>query len=381
VWYETPMPKGCLHVAGLASLLVQAACGARFGSATDANGRDAPPTSTPAPTGSPAASSNPSGAFAYYFIDTRVASGAIKAVPAGGGSPTLLFQGNANRGSLAGLAFDSQGVYFALEHRTTVDSGGTSVRSSSLHTMPPGGGAVTVLATGLDFVERLARSGAYLYFVVQSVQSPPDSGPGTGNPSASIERIPLAGGAVEVLATVPKVVHGIVEDSSFVYWTQSNPLGVSGPVIGEVMRMPLAGGPPEILAQGQHLPFAIALDSSRLYWMDQGGDGSNPACSATDGTVMTLDAATGLPVALASGLVEVDSISARGGDVYWSILGGPCMMALGSVFQRNGATGSIRTRATPLIPGNVYVDATTLYFTSVTGDPNNPVTAVTALPR
>jgi hypothetical protein len=96
---------------------------------------------------------------------------------------------------------------------------------------------------------------------------------------------------------------------------------------------------------------------------------------------MTLDGATGLPVALASGLVDVDSISARAGDVYWSMLGGPCMMTLGSVFQRDAATGSIRTRATALMPGQVYVDGTTLYFTSVTGDPNHPVTSVTALPR
>jgi hypothetical protein len=95
----------------------------------------------------------------------------------------------------------------------------------------------------------------------------------------------LAGGAPEVLATVSKVINGIVADSSYIYWTQRGPLLMSGPILGEVMRMPLVGGPPESLAPGQHTPFAIALDSSGLYWTDQGGDASSPFCTATDGTV------------------------------------------------------------------------------------------------
>jgi hypothetical protein len=353
-------------------MLVQSACGGKFGRMTDANGPDSPSAPATPATVSPSSPSSGSSPFVYYFAD----SGAIKAVPAGGGPPTVLFQGDANRGSLAKLAFDTQGVYFSLSHSTTTGASGRATRFS-LNTLPAGGGPVTTLATGLDPVDDMARSGAYLYFVTQNRS---DSNDGNGNPLASIERIPVAGGAAETLTTVAKSVHEIIADSSYVYWTQDDPASPNAPVVGEVMRMLLAGATPETLAQGQHRPFAITVDSNGLYWTDQGTSDAMHICSLTDGSVMTLDASTGSPVTLASGLVAVASLATQGGDVYWSILNTNCRMAIGAVFQRNGATGSTRTRAMALLPGNLYVDSTTLYFTSA-ADAANPVFSVTALPR
>ena len=375
IWHCPSMRCGRLLVVPIViCATTQSGCGAKLAGLNEGSGPDASSKSGPPATGSPPISSGlPPTMFGYYYVD----SNAIKAVPVGGGRSTVLFQGGASSGQVLTLAFDRQGVYFALSEAPVPATTGPSAQFS-LNMLPPGGGPVTTLVTGLDQVAGMARSGSYLYFAAQNRA---DSNSGGGDPFASIERVPVATGAAYVLASVPKSVRAIVADSSYVYWTQDDPVSPNAPVVGEVMRMPLAGGAPETLAGGQHRPFAMAVDSSGLYWINQGTSDAMHACAVTDGSILRLDSSSRSPVTLVSGLVAADSVAVQNGDVYWSILNTDCQMATGGVFERDGMTGSTKMRAMALLPGSVYVDSTTLYFTSETGDPNQPVMGVTALPR
>ncbi|HEY5147990.1 MAG TPA: hypothetical protein VII82_14550 [Polyangiaceae bacterium] len=147
------------------------------------------------------------------------------------------------------------------------------------------------------------------------------------------------------------------------------------------MRMPLAGGAMQTLARNQVYPGAIAVDSRDVYWLNTGSQGGDDFCSSSDGTLMKLAAGTTTAVTLTTQLQGATDLTVQGGRAYFATWGAYCKYpssAVGSVFEYDGA---LKTRAMDLWePDHVVVDATTLYFESVT-DLNTRTIVIGALPK
>jgi hypothetical protein len=102
---------------------------------------------------------------------------------------------------------------------------------------------------------------------------------------------------------------GVVADATHVYWTERG-LGIAIPSDGAVMKMPLAGGAPEVLVGGLHGPGDLALDGDTLYW------------ASTDGRIAKVNVAGGPPTVLATGQVDPLNVTVDATAVYWTNRGG-----------------------------------------------------------
>jgi hypothetical protein len=101
--------------------------------------------------------------------------------------------------------------------------------------------------------------------------------------SGGIQKIPLAGGAPELVASEQGFVQGMVLDSQFVYWAST--LDSGG---GVIMKAPTAGGPAIMVASTTFDIHGLVLANSELFWIQDGG-------------VMRVGIAGGGPSVLASG--------------------------------------------------------------------------------
>jgi len=72
--------------------------------------------------------------------------------------------------------------------------------------------------------------------------------------------VPLGGGAPTILASGLPSAAGIAVDATSLYWTIWSD--------GTVMKVALGGGAPTILATGQSSPGDIAVDATSVYWTD-----------------------------------------------------------------------------------------------------------------
>lgn len=68
----------------------------------------------------------------------------------------------------------------------------------------------------------------------------------------------------QVLVMDEMGARGIAVDATHVYWTNQS--------TGMIQRVPIAGGDVEILAQDQVDPYAIVVDATHAYWSNQAGD-------------------------------------------------------------------------------------------------------------
>jgi hypothetical protein len=102
---------------------------------------------------------------------------------------------------------------------------------------------------------------------------------------------------------------GVAADSTHVYWTERGH-GTAIPPDGAVMKMPLTGGAPEVLVAGLHGPGDLALDGDTLYWAN------------TDGRIMKVSIAGGPPTLLATGQVDPLNVTVDATAVYWTNRGG-----------------------------------------------------------
>jgi hypothetical protein len=156
---------------------------------------------------------------------------AISKVPLDGGTPVTLVSGVAGA---FGVTVDASAIYYSRIYAATVWkaplSGGSPTLLATLSTQ--GGGATGV-----------AVDATHLYFGTYS----------------SVEEMPLAGGAINTLASGQDDPTEIVVDDAFLYWT--NFYG------GALIRKPLAGGPATILVPSLSIyGGGIAVDAKAIYF-------------------------------------------------------------------------------------------------------------------
>ncbi|HEU4532710.1 MAG TPA: hypothetical protein VFS00_01285, partial [Polyangiaceae bacterium] len=137
----------------------------------------------------------------------------------------------------------------------------TSGYGSKLYMTPAGGGPVYTHATsdeegGVRFITRLAADATHLYY--------------TNFGSGRIVRVPLEGGAPELVAvvpdTIPKPEAGfgqIAAGGGFVAWAMAT--------TGGVYVAPLASLPAEPLELAPGLGYGVAIDATHVYWGTEGG--------------------------------------------------------------------------------------------------------------
>ena len=158
-----------------------------------------------------------------------------------------------------------------------------------------------LLATGY-YPVRIAVDDSYLYWTNEGVANV--------DPPGSVQRYPLAGGAVEDVGTDQSTPRGLVldvgatGDATAVYWTNSA-------ADGSIMRVDLSGttpGAPEVVASGLKLPYGITVDGNFVYWTNRG-----------DGTVVRIDKAVtgGTPEVIADGQFNPGTIQVDATSIYW----------------------------------------------------------------
>lgn len=220
-------------------------------------------------------------------------------------------------------------------------SGGTTSGGSSSGDPPASGqacGAITTLASGLNYPASMAISGDALYLLTSDPQATPA---GTG----LVLKISLAGGDPVVLASGQGTPQGIAADATHVYWSTED----------TVKSMPLGGGPVTVIASGQPRAGGIALDATSVYWGNR-----------FDGRVMKAPlgggAATTLFAPGASGVVGVLNVTVDAESVYWSATGE--QLGSGSVMKAPLDGGAATTLVSGLSSwGALAVDEGHVYWT------------------
>jgi hypothetical protein len=150
------------------------------------------------------------------------------------------------------------------------------------------GGGPATLACAQTTVAKVATDGANVYWTVEA------SG-------AVLMKVPIGGGAPQVLATSDAAAFGLVLDATYAYVTQ--------PAAGRVLRVPLAGGASVTLASGVDAPKHLATDGAYLYWTGGKTQGSITRLALVDGAT---------PTTLVGGLSRPLGIAVASGFVYWT---------------------------------------------------------------
>ena len=164
-------------------------------------------------------------------------------------------------GSIQGVAYDAQYVYFTDEGSGA--STGKAVRCPFV-SMCHGG---KILGSMLDKPVGIALFGTTAFFTEQS----------DGNLNGDVDQSPTAGGGATRVASTLQLPTAVAADGMNVYWTESDPSS------GKVRRCPYAAGycmTPEDLATGLAAPLDVGLAGGRVYWSNA-GDGRVLSCPAT----------------------------------------------------------------------------------------------------
>lgn len=109
----------------------------------------------------------------------------------------------------------------------------------------PGCPECTVLVDGLEGGRGLALDATHAYYTDQN--------------RGTVERVALAGGAPEVLATDQITPYDVAVDGAHVYWTNFS-------AAGGVYRMAKGGGAIDVLDDYSSLPRSLVVDATHVYW-------------------------------------------------------------------------------------------------------------------
>ena len=189
----------------------------------------------------------------------------IIALPKAGGAAVVLAT---KQGSINRLDIDATHLYWT-----------TAPPSGELRRVAKSGGAVTVLVTGMTIPRGLAVNGQQVFWGDGSelFKLPAAGGVTTQlaavtvhslaadatdvyltDYSGNVQTVPVAGGALKVLASGQNNPHELTVDATHVYWPTR--LG------GTVMRVPKGGGALEAIAKQQNYPWAVKVDATHIYW-------------------------------------------------------------------------------------------------------------------
>ncbi|MSP25916.1 MAG: hypothetical protein EXR75_12300 [Myxococcales bacterium] len=166
-------------------------------------------------------------------------------------------------------------------------------------------GAVDTLASGLISPDAIAIDASYVYAggdVAPALQS-----------AGRVLRIDRASGEQLELAISPGRVADIALDADFVYWTSSvGFLNGNENSDSAVMRVSKNGGAAEVLASGLMMPAGLARSGTRLFVAHSGA-----------GAILSLDATGGAETELASGLDYPQDVAVADGAAFFSTWGDP----------------------------------------------------------
>lgn len=148
------------------------------------------------------------GGYVYWGERTGYHASRVMRVAIGGGTPDILgsFQTDP-----ADLALDAGALYVALASTLNVD---VTFDDGQILRIPLDGGATQTLASGQRDPRALALDPTNVYWTNRGAVAPPGVG--------GLAREPLAGGAVETLATLDGAT-GLVVDATHAYWSQTCP--------------------------------------------------------------------------------------------------------------------------------------------------------------
>lgn len=196
----------------------------------------------------------------------------------------------------------------------------------------------------------IAADANYIYWVSLGL---PDYLDG-GSSGDGVIRFPKAGGTAEILAAGnlggPPAGFGsagadgaVALDAQYVYWANT--------YTGTIQRVPLAGGAVTTLATGQGGAHSVATDPGGVYWYQTNGFTSLPA-----GQTNTIQ--------LAGGVGSAVPFSVFGGYLYWFA---PSPNTLGSLQRVPTVGGSVETIATNQTVVDIAVAPGVVLYTSQTG--------------
>jgi hypothetical protein len=93
--------------------------------------------------------------------------------------------------------------------------------------------------------------------------------------------VPVDGGAVTVIATVPQgdavggIANAVALGATNVYWTVPYDFSIDGGFQTDILRTPRGGGPTTVLLSGTQVTTGLAVDESSIYWGDLGPAGQS----------------------------------------------------------------------------------------------------------
>jgi hypothetical protein len=328
------------------------------GAATPSSPQDDAQSSSPS-TASDASTSAPP-AYGYFYNDGY----SIYAVPKGGGTPVLAL-GTDPSHYYALMAFDAKDVFYT--DSTLVDGDEVSTLLSVPTTLigPP-----VTIASGFDNLYRdlgaVVLDRANLYASVAGWRE-------DGGTSWTIEQLPRSGTSMTLQGGSLTIAHNAADDpiaalassGGYVYWTVSSTSsgGAQDQPTGSVLRVPIGGGNVETLAQAQASPGAIAVDgSSTVYWLNEGKNSVD--CGPSGGALMRLKPGSTSPEALVSNLDGAASLAVSDANAYWSLTVGCDEPGPGGSVAKLLSSSAETLMGNLTEPEGLYVDDTSLYFTT-----------------
>jgi hypothetical protein len=179
-----------------------------------------------------------------------------------------------------------------------------------------------------------------------------------------VRKVPLNGGTVTTLASVPGVVIGLQVNATSVFYTYDTLASASGTGVDsyDLMSVPVQGGTPTTLLTDEGTVLDLAIDGASIYWSHTTPTDGNGEALIAD-TIEKVPLSGGTPTVLASGLSNPDCFVVRDGILYW------VDFAINAVMSMPTAGGA----PTTLVPSSevahywgIAVDTRNVYFADAT---------------